>query len=345
MRRALAALLLLGASRSFGATPGAVRRGTLEVRVHVTGTVVPEDVFRLKSTIDGRIEEINASSFTWHGADQPLAMLVRRELAAILDARGQQDQGLVEDRWQRVYRPTPVRCPDTCFVLKVYARPHAWIKPQAVMFEAARKLAMVARVRPEDVPLIRDGMELTFWSVKDPRKKLKGRVTRYILDIQGQNVDPGASFTLYMTPDRYFDPGTDWEGEIIPSRKSDVLIVPTAALIRSGGAVYLPVRVATGTTTQEFTQITAGAEDKREFLQLDDSQLGGAERYRQPVDREAVEKRRREIAAEAAAADNPAPERTAAPAPAPDADKAPASRQPSSLDDKDYGGDDPYGDQ
>ncbi|MDE2141715.1 MAG: efflux RND transporter periplasmic adaptor subunit [Elusimicrobia bacterium] len=346
MRRALAALLLACAVPSFGAATGAVRRGTLEIRVHVTGTVVPEDVFRLKSAIDGRIEEIGASSYTWRGADQPLAMLVRRELAAILDARGQQDQSLVEDRWQRVYRPTPVRCPDTCFVLKVYARPHTWIKPQAVMFEAARKLAMVARVRPEDVPLIRDGMELTFWSVKDPQKKLKGRVTRYLLDIQGQNVDPGASFTLYMTPDRYFDPGTDWEGEIIPSRKSDVLIVPTAALIHSGGAVYLPMRVSTGTTTQEFTQITAGAEDKREFLQLDDSQLNGAERYKQPVDRAAIEKRRREIAAEAAAADNPAPERgTDAPAPAPGADKAPATRQPASVDDKGYGGDDPYGDQ
>ncbi|MFI5346644.1 MAG: hypothetical protein ACHQ51_09750 [Elusimicrobiota bacterium] len=348
MRAALAGLLLASAVPALGAATGQVRRGDLAIRVHVVGTVVPEDVFRLKSTIDGRIEEVHASSFTWRGSDQPLAMLVHRELAAIIDARGQQDQGIVEDRWQRVYRPTPVRCPDTCFVLKVYARAHTWAKPQAVLFEAARKLAMVARVRPEDVPLVRDGQELTFWSVKDPKKKLSGRVTRYLLDIQGQNVNPGASFTLYMSPDRYFDPGTEWEGEIVPSHKADVLMVPTAALIRSGDSVYLPMRVSTGATTQEFTQITAGAENGREFLILDDAQLNGAERHKQPVDRAAIEKRRREIAASAAAAETPdAAAETPAPKAARDADNAPAqpSRQPTAADDKDYGGEDPYGDQ
>ena len=341
MKRALAALLLAAAAPNAGAATGAVRRGELAIRVHVTGTVVPEDVFRLKSTIDGRVEEIHTTTFTWRGSDQPLAMLVHRELAAIIDAKGTQDQGIMEDRWQRVYRPTPVRCPDTCFVLKVYARPHTWVKPQAVMFEAARKLAMVARVRPEDVPLVRDGMDLTFWSTKDPQKKLSGRVTRFVLDIQGQNVDPGASFTLYMSPDRYFDPGTEWEGEIIPTHKSDVLIVPTGALIRSGGAVYLPVRVSTGATTQEFTQITAGAEERREFLILDDTQLRDAERYKQPVDRAAIEARRREMSAAAAAAER-AGDPNAARAAEEEKDPAPAKRPPTTIDEKDYG-EDPYG--
>jgi hypothetical protein len=346
VRVALAAALLASAVPALGATTGQVRRGDLAIRVHVSGTVVPEDVFRLKSTIDGRVEEVHTASFTWRGSDQPLAIMSHKELAAIIDSRGAQDQGLVEDRWQRVYRPTPIRCPDTCFVLKVYAKPHTWIKPQAVMFEAARKLAMVARVRPEDVPLIRDGQELTFWSVKDPNKKLTGRVTRFILDIQGQNVDPGASFTLYMSPDRYFDPGTEWEGEIVPSHKGDVLTVPTSALIHSGGAVYLPVRVSTGATTQDLTQITAGAEEKREYLLLDDAQLKGAERYKQPVDRAAIEKRRREIDAAAAAAANPAPDAgTEGPTPGPDAAPEKPQRQPTSMDEKDYGGEDPYGDQ
>jgi len=31
-----------------------------------------------------------------------------------------------------------------------------------------------------------------------------------------------------MSPDRYFDPGTEWEGQIIPLSKKDVLYVPTA---------------------------------------------------------------------------------------------------------------------
>ena len=344
MIRALAALLLAVAPPA-GAATGQVRRGDLPIRVKVAGTVVPQDVFRLKSTIDGRVEAVNASSYTWRTSDEPLAMLSHKELAALIDSKGSQDQGTVEDRWAAVYKPTPVRCPETCFVLRVYARSRAWVKPQAVMFEAARKLALVARVRPEDVPLVRDGQELTFWATKDPAKKMTGRVTRFILDIQGEKREPGATFTLFLSPDRYFDPGTEWEGEIVAGHKPDVLTVPTSALIRSGDAVYLPVRVSTGATTQELTQITAGAEEKREFLILDDAQLKSAERYKQAVDLDAIEKRRREIEAANAPAPPPGPRAPAVRGRTPEPEAPASPRQPSTVEDKDYGGEDPYGDQ
>jgi hypothetical protein len=295
MRLRLATLLLAAAVpalaplAALGATPGAVRRGDLIIRVHVTGTVVPDEVFRLKSTIEGRVESVGTSSFTWRGADEPLAMLAYKELAAMIDARGTQHQEVLEDRWSRVYRPTPVRCPDTCYVLKVYAKPHTWVKPQAVLFEAASKLKMVGRVRPEDAPLIRDGMSLAFWPVNNPKRRLTGKITSFILDIQGEKVEPGATFTMEMTPDRYFDPGTEWEGEIVPFQKNDVLMVPTAALISHDGMTYLPVRVSTGVTGGEFTQITAGIEEKREILTLDDEALHGAERHKKTIDRAALE--------------------------------------------------------
>jgi macrolide-specific efflux system membrane fusion protein len=340
MKTALAALLLGFSAPALGAQKGAVRRGDLIIRVKVSGTVVPGDVFRLKSTIEGRIESINASTYSWRGSDEPLAMLTHKELAAMIDMRGAQKEDLLEDRWSRVYRPTPVRCPDTCFVLKIYAKAHTWVKPQAVLFEAARNLKLVARVRPEDAPLVRDGMPLTFWALKDPNRRLTGRVTSFVLDVQGEKVDPGGTFTLLLDPDRYFEPGTEWEGEIIPTQKSDVLMVPTAALIQHDGATYLPVRVSTGVTSTDFTQITSGTDDKHEILILDDSQLHGAERHARTVDRAALELRRRE--ADGAAA----PDGTGAPA-APAAADGPAraERQPTTLDDKDYGGEDPYGEQ
>jgi len=333
---ALLATLLLAAGPALAATPGTVRRGDLIIRVHVTGTVVADDVFRLKSTIEGRVESVGTSSATWRGADEPLAMLAYKELAAMIDARGTQHQDLLEDRWSRVYRPTPVRCPDTCYVLKVYARAKSWVKPQAVLFEAASKLKMVGRVRPADAPLIRDGMALTFWAVKDPKRKLTGKVTNYILDVQGEKVDPGASFTMDMSPERYFDPGTEWEGEIVPLQKNDVLMVPTASLISHDGATYLPVRVSTGMTGEEYTQITAGIEEKREILTLDDAALHGAQRHARGVDHAAIELRRREAEGKPGAAPDGS---------TPADGSAQPERQPSTIEDKDYGGEDPYGDQ
>ena len=338
MKSALAALLLALAAPARGAVVGSVRRGDLIVRVKVTGTVVPDDVFRLKSTIDGRIETINTSTYSWHGSDEALATVVVRELAAMIDSRGTQNQDVLEDRWQHVYRPTPVRCPGSyCYILKVYAKAHTWVKPQAVLFEASRDLRLVARVRPEDAHWIRDGQLLTFWAVKNPKRRYTGRVTNYILDIQGEKVDPGATFSIDLGPERPLDPGTEWEGEIIPLQKSDVLTVPTAALIEHDGVVYLPVRVSTGLTTPELTQISAGTEDKREILILDEAQLHGAERHKQTVDRDALEQRLREREGASGTDGTGSFKAPAA--------KTQEERQPATVEEKNYGGEDPYGEQ
>ncbi|MBI5245861.1 MAG: efflux RND transporter periplasmic adaptor subunit [Elusimicrobia bacterium] len=328
MKTILAAVLLVSSANA--ATPSKVKRGDLEIKVKVTGTVVPDDIFRIKSTIEGRVESVLTSTYVWRGADQPLAFLAHKELAAMLDSKGTQNVDIMEDRWQRVYRPTAARCPTICFVLKSFLKAKTWVKPETVMFEAAGTLKLVGRVRPEDATWIKDGQELIFWPLNDPKRILKGRVTRFILDIQGEKVTPGATFTLIMSPDRYFNPGTEWEGQIIPLSKKDVLYVPTDALVHDGDAVYLPVRVSTGITTFGLTQITAGVDEKREILVLDDAQLHGTQRHKQEADLEALRRQARGLSPEDPGADR----RGAAPAKKP-------GKHAEVLDTTDYG-EDPY---
>lgn len=332
MKRILCAGLVFLAAHAGAATPSKVKRGNLEIRVKVTGTVIADDIFRIKSTIEGRVESVLTSTYVWRGADQHLAFLAHKELAAMLDSKGTQNVDILEDRWQRVYRPTSARCPDTCFILKSFLKPKTWVKPESVMFEAASTLKLVARVRPEDASWIRDGQDLVFWAVNDPKRRLKGRVTKFILDIQGEKVSPGGTFTLIMSPDRYFNPGTAWEGEIVPMSKKDVLYVPTGALISEGGVTYLPVRVSTGITTEGLTQITAGIEVNRAVLVLDDEQLRGSQRHKQEADLEALRARARAQRGE---------EESAGPAigPVPVRKKR---KHAEVLDEIDYG-EDPYG--
>lgn len=330
MRLALAAALLVLRLPAWGAEAGAVRRGDLIVRVKATGTVAAEDVFRLKSAIEGRVEEVTASSMTWRRGGEKLAALSNKELAAMIDAKGSLDQDVVEDRWKQVYRPTPVRCPDDCYVLKVYARPRAWVKPQAVLFEAAKRLKMIGRVGALDARLLRDGMAIAFWPASDPSRRLTGRISGLVMDA-GDRDEAGATFTVEVPRDLIFPPNTAWEGELVPVRRDDVLMVPTAALIRQGGAVYLPVRVSTGITTEQFTQIVGGAEERREILVLDEAQLRGARRHARDAEPPAVELRGRA----APAAEAP---------PAEKEKKTPPARPPKARDDG-YGGEDPYGDQ
>lgn len=292
MKSLLATGLILLSAHASAAISTKVKRGDLEIRVKVTGTVIADDIFRIKSSIEGRVESVLTSTYVWRGTDQPLAFLAHKELAAMLDSRGSQNVNILEDRWQRVFRPAAARCPDTCFILKNFLKTKTWIKPESVMFEAAATLRLVGRVRPEDAAWIRDDQELVFWPVMDPKRILKGRVTKFLFDIQGEKVIPGATFTWILSPDRFFAPGTEWEGYIITLSKKDVLYVPTDALIRDGDDVYLPVRVSTGITTQSLTEIPSGIDEGRAILVLDDAQLRGSTRHKkQEADLEALKRR------------------------------------------------------
>ena len=330
MRALLATLLLAASPSAFGAETATVRRGDF---VKAAGLVLTDGVFRLKSTIDGRIENVSASSFTWQRGGAPLATLAQRELAAMLDAKGAQEQDQVEDRWRQAYRPTRVVCPDDCYVLKVYARAHAWTKPSAVLFEAARGLKMLARVSPEDAPLMSDGMIMTYWLTKDPAHRLKGRVTKFARDARSGQEEPGGTFVLEIPRELIAPPGTEWEGEALPEKKRNMLMVPSASLIHLNGAAYLPIRVSTGVERADFTQIVSGVDEKEEFLILNDAQLKAAETPRQ-------EAARKPLARPAQTSAAPAKKETVAPAEMDDA--VPTERPVPIENDK---GEDPYGEQ
>lgn len=284
-------IALLAAQAVLAQQPLEVRRGDLEVKVRVSGTVVAEDIVRLKSAIDGRVEDLAASTFTWIVDEKALGYLANKEMAAILDSHNTTEKGVLEERWRKVYQPTPIQCPNDCFVLRRFIKDKDWLKPKSVLFEAALKLQAVGRVRPEDAGYVKDGQAVEMWAVNEPNRKIKARIGRYVLDFQGNKYEPGGTFTIDLGPGRYFNPGTEWEGLVIPVTRKNVLMVPTDSLIRFGDAVYLPVKVSTGITTNELTEITAGTEQKRPILVLDDSKLKEAMKHKREIDPDLVRKR------------------------------------------------------
>lgn len=293
MTRLAAALAAL----AFGAAPAAaqqeveLRRSDIQIVVHVQGSVIATDMIRLKSQIEGRVEDLDASTYTWVTDGKPLGYLANKEMAAILDSHTTTVKGVVEERWRRVYHPTPISCPSDCFVMRVFTKNKELLKPRSLLFEAAQKLQMVGRVRPEDAPYIRDGQTLEFWALDNPSKKLKARVTNYVLDIQGEKVTPGGSFTMDLSPKRYFDPGTKWEGVIIPIVKHNVLVLPTPAIIEQNGVSYVAIRVSTGLTTTTLTEIQAGLPEHHHVLVPDDKTLGGFSRHQPSFDERALRQR------------------------------------------------------
>ncbi|MFA5140828.1 MAG: hypothetical protein WC728_16500 [Elusimicrobiota bacterium] len=256
-----------------------ISRGVIRVLVHTDGTVRAEDVFRLHSTIEGRVEQIDVSSFTWVRRNRPLLHVLPKEMAAIMDTKAPTPGQIIEERWERYYKPKPVDCASECFILKIFAREKTWVQPQTLLVEAARKLRLIGRIRPGESQWIKKGQLITFWAKAAPKERHQSRVDSFKLDIQGQRVDPGGTLTVLLNRGRYLDPGTEWEGYVTAVEKRDALRVPTGALIIHDGQAFLPIRVSTGITTREITEIVSGLPDHAKVLQFPASVPECADRH------------------------------------------------------------------
>ena len=276
----LAAALFAAQAASSQQTARIVR-DDIRLEIKVEGTVVAADTFRIKSEIAGRVEAILPSTGAWARPDEPLGLLASREMAAILDSSSQTapGRGMLEARWSPVYNPEKILCPEDCFVIRTFVKPKQWVRPKAVLVEAARKLTMIGRVRPDDARWVEDGQTLEFWASSEPGRKFQTTVDGYELDVPGSQAPSGGSMAADMPPSRSLPPGTKWEGLIIPLTRRQVLKVPTAALIDYQGASYLPIRVSTGITTETETELTGAVPEGLRVLILDEARLKRAKRH------------------------------------------------------------------
>lgn len=255
-------ILTLSAGPAVAQRAGEVARGDIALRVRATGTVVAEGRFRLKSTSGGRVEAVLAKTYGWYGHRDILGLMANKDLAALIDYRGATRSDILGKRWQKIYKPTSIRCPKLCYLTKVFIKPKQWVRPHAILFEAVKKLKLVGEVESRHASLIRFGHWLEFWPVGDPSRKLRERIANLVIDKDGTH----AAFSMDFSRSRYLDLGTRWEGIIVPAKKRRALNVPTEAIIIHEGSAYIPVLVSTGVWTEELTEVLEGVSPGQKIL-------------------------------------------------------------------------------
>ncbi len=283
---ALASLIILAALPLRAQQVDEVRRGEMQWLVQAHGGIAAEDVFRLRSPIDGRAEDVWPSTGVWVLRTQQLGILLSRESAAFLDAGS--TLNLLKSSTlatpKSIYEPLPINCPHDCFLMKSFLRSKQWVKYGALLFEAATSLRLEGVVPSQEAQLVRDGMILEYWDTKDPARHLQARIIHYRLEFPEGRQMPVGTFTLKLDHKNSLAPGTDWKGTVLISKKSGALRVPTKALLRHGNEVYLPVQVSTGITTQEWTEITSGVKSTNKILVLGEGPTGAVERHAVEMD-------------------------------------------------------------
>jgi hypothetical protein len=270
---ATAAFILVLLSSLF-ATAGppevSVRPG--KIAIPASGRIETADVFQLKATFEGRAEKVWTATGVWVTPRRELASLVNKEFAALLDSHGSTRKETLQDRWKPVYLPRLVRCPRECCILKSFVRSGQWVKPQAVLFEAAARLRLVGRVPSRLGHLVRNGMVLEYWAVRDPSRRFRLPVSGYSFDSEAQDGREG-TFSVSVGSEQPLRPGTAWKGVI--TRKTNVLVVPDNALRRVDGELML--RVSTAAAAGEGAAITTIAGPQRDMV-IESGSLANSEK-------------------------------------------------------------------
>lgn len=237
---------------------GIVQRSDLLRYVPVSGMVRTAGVIQVLSPAEGRVDRVQAEAYLWAHPDSPLGFLVDKEFAALLDSDHTTPEDVLRERWKTVFQPIPFRCPADCYVLSVEAKPKAWVPAGEPMLTAATELRLDGTFRAKLSRGERARAMLEVWSKTDPGSRWKAPIKRLSDGSVAARLPFGADLR----------PGTAWEGVIEIPVKRNVLKVPAAALIRRDGAAYLPLRVATGASTEHETEILSIAREGDRFLIL-----------------------------------------------------------------------------
>ena len=250
---------------------------TLAVRIKASGTVATEEVFRLRSAGDGRIETVDVSSGQWAPGSSTLATMADADMSALMDSRSTTPKSILKARWHPIYQAAPIECRKDCFILKVYVSPQETVKAHAVLFEAARRLVMSGRIIGDSSRFARDGQILAFWPKDHPESRRTIELSNYKAPPEEETSSAALEgvFSRAMPETNWLAPGTSWEGTIIADSFQDPLAGPGGSLVCMGEEAFFAVSIPTGKMTLgDMKDVKMRVENGKLLLGRDRSPLG-----------------------------------------------------------------------
>lgn len=252
---------------SYSYTPYEVSIGTLSMSIDATGTVSPKNRLEIKSPIAGRIEEILVKEGEDVKKGAILAWTSSTERAALLDAvrtKGKEEL----DRWEDLYRPTPVIAPiNGTLILKGMETGQSFSSTD-VLFTMADYLIVKANVDETDIAQVANKQKAVILLDAYPQNEIRGSVTHVAFDSTTTN--NVTSYSVDVLPDEvpsFMRSGMTANITIVVQATESVITVPQSAVIDDEGSPavlikvkdsYIPKRVTLGNSNGREIEVKEG---------------------------------------------------------------------------------------
>lgn len=248
-----------------------VNRGDIKVEILSTGTVRPENRVEIKPPISGRIDRVLVQEGDQVSRGQTLAWMSSTERAALLDAA--RSRGPEEfERWQELYRATPVISPISGTIIRRNVEAGQSFssggEPILVMSD---RLIVRAQVDETDISRIKRGQDVDITLDAYSNKVIKAKVDRIAYDAETTNNVTTYAINIYPTetPD-FMRSGMTANVSFLIDERKDVVVIRNSALEREFGKTFLNVvnddqgvtktEVEIGITDGLYTEVVRGIE-------------------------------------------------------------------------------------
>ncbi len=238
-------------------------RGTISSVVSTTGAVEPQNRLKIKSSVNGRIEEILVDEGRIVRKGDVLARLSSTERAALLDAAKLQGKSELS-YWQNVYKETAVIAPMAGQVIVRSIDPGQTVTTSDSLFVLSDRLIVKAYVDETDIGKVKVGQKAMIGLDAYPDIKVKGVVDHIYYESHLQN-----NVNIYnvdiipeTVPDVYRS-GMSANIDIIVEQKENALLLPTGAVQSRKGASVVMLKKEDPQQPDSYRKVRTGMQDGR----------------------------------------------------------------------------------
>ena len=235
------------------------QRGSISLIVSASGVVKPRNRLEIKPSISGRVEEVLVTEGEEIEKGEILAWMSSLDRAALLDAaraKGKEES----EKWEDVYKPTPIVAPLKGFIIKRNVEPGQTITSQDPILVMADNLIVQAQVDETDMGKLRPGQKTKIVLDAYPEKKIEGEIEH--IAYESQIVNNVTIYQVDILPEKtlgIFRSGMSANVDVTISEKKDVLLLPATAIKERKGKKFVLLKTESG--EPENREVQTGIED------------------------------------------------------------------------------------
>lgn len=235
------------------------QRGSISLIVSASGVVKPRNRLEIKPSISGRVEEVLVTEGEEIKKGEILAWMSSLDRAVLLDAARAQGKEELE-KWEDVYKPTPIVAPLKGFIIKRNVEAGQTIASYDPILVMADNLIVQAQVDETDMGKLKPEQKVRIVLDAYPEKKIEGKIEH--IAYESQIVNNVTIYQVDILPEKtlgIFRSGMSANVDVTINERKDVLLLPISVIKERKGKKFVLLKTESG--EPENREVQTGIED------------------------------------------------------------------------------------